>query len=170
MYGLKIAYVRGRKFSLVGWCIQLVEALHILLSERRLRWPPFYHVSIYDEHLGRWFDANDLEVKALTDKQFSERYLTIEDFEFDCEIDLTTRQWLLAQVGKRYSFKAIWSIYRKFKRDRIGLTAPSFVDGQEGYICTELVLRTLEKLNYPINLETIEVTSIEESYHIIRNL
>ena len=170
MYGCKVAFVRNHKFSFIGFIIQVIESLNVLMRYKKFYWMPFYHVSFYDEELGRWFDANDGVVSALTDKQFCKRYLTIEEFEFDCEIDHTTREWLLSQVGKKYAYHAIYTIYRKFKRSWFGIDEPFFEDGDTKFICSELILKALDQLGFMIPRESIEITSIEETYQIVRNL
>jgi len=168
--GFSVAFVRQHRFSLIGFFIQLIESINVLVMYRKWYWPPFYHVSFYDETLGRWFDANDTHIRALTDNEFNNRYKIVERFDFPYIVPPQTRDWLKSRVGLRYSFFAIGVIIRKFYRQWFGWNTKPTVDGESAYICTELILSAISKCGFTIAENKIEVSSIVETYDIIKEL
>ena len=168
MYGFKVAFVRNRKFSLIGWLLQLTESLNILFTERRFYWVPYQHASFFCKKCSRWFDANDLSVKALTHREFADRYDLVDLYDFNTIIPPNARAWLDEQVGKAYSFPAIFRILRKFKRELFGKSVAPRVDGNQGFICTEIVLKAMKKSGYIIDSEVLEISSLYETKQIVK--
>ena len=89
MYGFKVSFVKRHKFSFVGFLIQFIESLNVIVLEKRLYWLPFFHVAFYDEHLGLWFNADLMRIEKMTDKQFNEK-LTCQSKIFCFETGLST--------------------------------------------------------------------------------
>lgn len=170
MYGFKIAFSKRRKFSFVGWLIQLVESINILILEKRLFWMPYSHVSFYVESIDLWFDANDRKVKALTTKEFEAKYNTIKSYDFSYIVPVEAKAWLLNQVGRNYSFLAVVVTLKKILFGWLGLKVKKEIDDNKRFICTELVLKAFSKCGFYLDDSQIEITTIEETKRIVENL
>lgn len=167
MYGFKIAFVKRHKFSFVGFLIQFIESLNVIVLEKRLYWLPFFHVAFYDEHLGLWFNADLMRVEKMTDKQFNEKYKVVKTYDFNYIVPPEARDWLLDQTGRIYSIRAIFVILRKILRGWIGRKTHSFVNGDQSYICTELVLKSVNRCGFVLTTDEIEISTIYETHQII---
>ena len=170
MYGFRVALCRKKKFSLVGFAIQALESFNILITERRFYWLPFYHVSFYVESLDQWFDADTLKVYSLTNKQFQDKYITVESYDFEYIVPTETKRWLIDQVGRAYSYRAIAAIVRKMVRGWFGLKPVPFMNGDDSYICTEIVLKAMHKCGFDFTTDEIEISTIHETHKILERL
>jgi uncharacterized protein YycO len=165
MYGFKISGCKKRKFSAIGFMIQLAESLNILFTEKRFCWLPYYHWSFYDEESGFWFNS-DGAVEKIPNKEFNRRYETIIGYYIDSEVDHETRNWLLNQVGKKYDYHAIKIIFQKlFCKNSL-----QKLKDNESFICTELTLKAVEKCGFDLVDENLEIKSIYETQKILERV
>jgi hypothetical protein len=167
VYGFKIAFAKNRRFSFVGWLIQLVESLNILVREKRFYWLPFYHVSFYVESIDLWFDADGVKVRSLTNKEFQKKYQTVKLYDFEYLVPHDCKQWLLDQNGRVYSYRAILVILRKIIRGWFGREVDPIIDQDSRFICTELVLKAMEKCGFVLTTDEIEISTIYETQKTI---
>ena len=160
-----IALCKRRKFSIIGFLIQLIESVDILADHKKFYWVPAHHVSIYDATRKKWINTDIPEIEALSEKEFDEIYETVDRFPF-LDVPMEAEAWLYMQIGKKYSYYGIWVILRKILNKHI---SPK-ITGEKTQICTETALTFLMKAGAGICEKDIEVSSINDTHEILKEL
>ena len=170
MAGFTVAFTRRKKFSIIGFLIQLVEALNILITKHKFEWVPFYHVMIRDDKTRIWYNADFPSVHTMSDVEFIYVYNAIEMKKFRYVVPPEALSWLRSQIGSHYSIGGIVAIYFKLIKSWMNRDYRKYVSGDRTFICTEYVLKFMDKCGFDVDRAELEVTTVYESFLTIKEL
>lgn len=130
---------------------------------------PYSHtyIAFYSYKYHRWmiYQASRGMVNFMSSTVFEEQNEVIEKFSIPITEETKTEliQYAIDRMGKPYSKKTILCLFLNY----LGIKLPKLLDGEKGYICSELVARSLkDNLDWDIKLNVDSITP-KQIYEIV---
>jgi len=163
MHKIKIGFSRStKKFAIFGWAIQLFQRTS------------YSHVYIRD--YSKWLDMEGVYQASgsLVNYMHIDNFLDHSEIvrEFELEVSSEARKAIIQRChylcGRPYGMKQIMAILLA----KLGIRSKHLRDGENAYICSELVVDALDKANIINKLEwgkSVDLVTPKDIYEKLNN-